>query len=276
MEHIGLVVSSNRWDKMIRQKKYECGNYLDIEIFNIPKGSRIVQREKKMHESSPAQKNLNNKKAERYFVRLVHLNFFKNDLYVDLTFENEHLPTTRDDVLKPLRNYIKSLQRYRKKQGLSPLKYIYVISNLDTNGNKVRYHVHMIINDMDRDVVESKWKYGYANTDRLKFNEVGVTGKSLYMIRQTKGDRSWGSSINLIKPVAKVSDKKITPSIRNRMLNNPEDREYFEKMYPGWVFTDCIIEDHNDRMTGEGLYIRMRRYDNGYIPTTKSREECSA
>jgi len=261
---------------MIRQKKYECGNYLDIEIFNIPKGSRVIQREKKMHESSPAQKNLNNKKAERYFVRLVHLNFFKNDLYVDLTFENEHLPTTRDDVLKPLRNYIKSLQRYRKKHGMSPLKYIYVISNLSASGNKVRYHVHMIINDMDRDVVESKWKYGYANTDRLKFNEVGVTGKSLYMIRQTKGERSWGSSINLIKPVAKVSDKKITPSIRNRMLNNPEDREYFEKMYPGWVFTDCSIEDHNDRMTGEGLYIRMRRYDNSYIPTTKSREEYSA
>lgn len=248
---------------MIRHKKYECGNYLDIEIFNAPKGARGIKREKRVSESSPAQKNLNNKKAERYFVRLVHLNFFKNDLYVDLTFENEHLPETREEVLRALRNYIKTLQRYRKKNGMSHLKYIYVISNMDNCGNKVRYHVHMIINDMDRDIVESKWKYGYANTDRLKFNEVGVTGKSLYMVRQTKGDRSWNGSINLVKPVAKVSDRKITPSIKRRMMSNLEDRAYFEKMYPGWVFTDCIIEGHEDRQNGEGLYIRMRRYDDG-------------
>lgn len=258
---------------MIRQKKYECGNYLDIEIFNVPKGRRIIQREKRMRESTLAQKNLNNKKAERHFVRLVHLNFTKSDLYVDLTFENKYLPETRDDVLKALRNYIKSLQRWRKKQGLSQLKYIYVISNLDSKGNRVRYHVHMIINDMDRDVAESKWKYGYANTDRLKFNEVGVTGKSLYMIRQTKGDRSWGSSINLAKPIAKVSDKKITPHIRSKMMSNIEDREYFEKMYPGWIFTDCVIEDHSERIIGEGLYIRMRRYDNEITPHHNRKEQ---
>jgi len=244
---------------MIRHKKYECGNYMDIEIFNLPKGSRGIKKEKRVKESSPSQKRLNNKKSQRYFVRLIHKNFKNNDLHVDLTFEEQHIPQTRDEVLKAVRNYITALKRWRKKNNLPELKYVYVISNMDNNENKVRYHVHMIINEMDRDVAESKWKKGYANANRLQFNEVGVTGKALYMARQTKGERSWNGSTNLVKPDPKVSDKKITPTIKKRIMANIEDREYFEKLYPGWTFTDCKIEDDEGRMTGPGVYIRMRK-----------------
>ncbi len=246
---------------MIRQKRYECGNFMDIEIFHVSDRAKEYKREKKVNESSPAQKKLNDKKAERYLIRVVHNNFGKGDLFLDLTFDEENIPDSREGVQREVRNYIARLRRWRKKNGLPELKYVYVISDVDKDGNQTRLHVHMIINDMDRDVAEQKWNKGYANTDRLQFNEVGVTGKTVYMARQGKGTKTWVGSNNLEKPQALVSDRKIKPKHLEQMTRNPEDREFFERMYPGWVFTDCTIEDSQDRINGNGFYIRMRRYD---------------
>lgn len=253
----------------MRQKKYICQNYMEVEAFHISSRIRPFRRSKKIKESTPAQRNLNEKKKQRFFVRLVHLNFFRKDMYVDLTYDKKNIPETRTEILRDIKNYINRLRRWRKKHGLPPLKYIYVISNCDQNGNKVRYHVHMIINNMDRDVAEQKWNKGYVNAERLQFNEYGVEGKSLYMMRQAKGDRSWGCSLGLKKPEAIVSDNKITGSIARKIERNPEDREFFEKLYPGWTFTDCIVhypedcnsEDDNKYLNGVRFLIRMRRYE---------------
>ncbi|MCI9597909.1 MAG: hypothetical protein HFE75_11570 [Firmicutes bacterium] len=257
----GVHPKNTEGEKMIRQKRYECGAYMDIEIFYISDRMKEIKRERKEKESSPAQKQLNDKKAKRYLTRMVHLNFSEGDLYVDLTFDNENLPKDRKGVQKEIRNYIARLKRHRKKNGLPELKYVYVISDVDQDGNKARYHAHMIINGMDRDVAEEKWGKGYANADRLQFNEAGVTGKVLYIARQGKGEKTWSGSANLKKPEPKVTDRKIKPRHMERMKNDPEDREFFERLYPGWTFTDCVIEDSQDRVNGTGVYIRMRKHE---------------
>lgn len=246
---------------MYRQKKYIMNNYLEAEIFVRPERCKPFSRARKEKESTPAQRKLNSKKSERYFNRLVHLNFVPGDLFIDLTFDEAHLPRDRKGVIREVKNYIARLRRYRKRNGLSPLKYIYTVSSHDEFGNKKRLHVHMIINEMDRDAAEQLWAKGYADTDRLQFNEYGVTGKVLYMARQEKGERTWAGSLNLEKPTAIISDKAITRSKAERMERNPEDREFFEKMFPGWTFTDCIVEQIDD----DGLkrevsfFIRMRK-----------------
>ena len=248
---------------MYREKKYECGNFLEVEVFTKPEREKIYSRSTRVSESTPAQKNLNNKKAKRYFVRLVHKNFTQDDLYVDLTYDKVNIPQSRAEVIRDIKNYTSRLRRKRNKLGLPPLKYIYVISNMDNNGNKVRYHVHMIINDIQRDIAEGLWNKGRANTDRLQFDEYGVEGKSLYMAGQAKGNRAWGSSTRLEKPEPKIKDNKYTRKIVERIERNPEDREYFERLYPGWTFTDCTIYRENDEGLGAGtsFLIRLRRYD---------------
>lgn len=249
---------------MFRQKKYICGNFLDVEIFQAPPKTRRIKRAIRVKESTPAQRNLNDKNSKKHFVRLVHKNFDEKDLYVDLTYDKENIPQEREEVLRDIRNYISRIKRWRKKQGMDPMKYIYVISNMDQQGRKVRYHVHMIMSGMDRDVAEKKWGKGYANTDRLRFDEHGVTGKSLYMARQAKGTRSWGSSTNLKRVEAVVSDNAITRSVMERMINSPDDKAFFEKKYPGWIFTDCKInlnENEEGWGIGIGVTIRMRRYE---------------
>ena len=248
---------------MIRSKTYITGDFLEIEIFQIPARKRIITRQVKVTESTPAQRKLNDKNAKKYFVRLVHNNFTKHDLYVDLTYSKENLPKSREEVLRDIKNYIARLRYYRKKHNLPPLKYIYVISNCDQMGNKVRYHVHMIISDMDRDVAESKWHKGYVNTDRLQFTETGVTGKSIYMMRQAKGERSWGASVNLKKPVAIVSDHRYTKSQLEQIGASPDDGRYIEKLINRkkhqWTFTDCQVE-----YNGRQLYMSDIMEDQGW------------
>lgn len=244
---------------MFRQKKYICANFMDAEIFTRAKNEKKFKRAKKVKESSSAQKNLNNKKAQRYFTRLIHLNFNEQDLYIDISYDKEHMPESREEAYRDVKKYLDRIRYWRKKNGLPPLKYIYVISDIDKDGNKARIHHHIIVNDMDRDVAERLWGKGYANTDRLQFDEHGVTGKSLYMARQAKGEKSWGSSKGLKRPEPKVSDKAITRADAERIKRNPEDREFFEKKYPGWIFTDCKVTE--DDINGTSFYIRMRRYD---------------
>ena len=184
---------------MYRQKKYDMGEYLEVEIFPFEENRRPYKRAKKTKESSPAQKKLNSKKSQRYFNRLVHTNFHKGDLFIDLTFDEKNIPENRKGVIRHVKNYINRLRRYRKRHGLPELKYIYVVSDSDDYGNKKRLHVHMIINAMDRDTAEELWGHGYCDTDRLQFNEYGVTGKVIYMARQAKGERTWAGSRNLEK-----------------------------------------------------------------------------
>ena len=258
-------------------KKYITGDYMEIEMFNLSPCKRPVQRAAKRKESTPAQKKLNNKRRLRYFVRLVNSNFGRKDLAVELTFDEEHLPADKEGVLRELKNYIKRLKRAWKKSGRDPgeFKYIYVISDSagDGSGESVRLHVHMFVSGMDRDLLEDKWHNGYVNADRLQLNEYGATGKALYYARQGKGERSWGSSTNLIKPEPIVSDRAISKSQMERIINDPSDGRYIEKLFNGkthkWTFTDCLVELDgrelfgSDIDTGEGmgksLLIRMRK-----------------
>ena len=49
-----------------------------------------------------------------------------------------------------------------------------------------------------------------------------------------------------------------------RMINSPDDKAFFEKKYPGWIFTDCKInlnENEEGWGIGIGVTIRMRRYE---------------
>lgn len=244
---------------MIRSKKYITGNYMEMEVFTLPRGTRPIRRQKRIRETAPAQKRLNDKRARRYLVRITHMNFSKNDLALDLTFDNQHLPKDREGVQKEVRNYLKRLQRVRKANNLPEMKYIYVISNRDQEGREARWHVHMCLSGMDRDIAEAKWGKGMANASHLQFTETGVEGRVIYMMRQAAaGERRWSGSQNLQKPEAIVSDHKISKAQQDHMALAPDDRAYIEKIINGrkkrqWILTDCSVECDGRQVTMDGI-----------------------
>ena len=66
----------------IREKKFYCGKYLDIEIYPITKQEQKQKRKKKEKESRKVQKNLNDKNAKKHLRRILNTNFTDEDVVV--------------------------------------------------------------------------------------------------------------------------------------------------------------------------------------------------
>ena len=85
----------------IREKKIYCGDhYREVDIFTYTTAQKTAasrgKRSKKVQESEPKQKNLNDKNARRYFVQLGNLNFGDDPdaLHVSATYSQKYLPAT--------------------------------------------------------------------------------------------------------------------------------------------------------------------------------------
>ena len=257
---------------MIRVKTYETGNYMEKEMFNLSPHKKPLGRARKVKESTPAQKNLNDKKSKSQFRRILHENFTKGDLALTLTFDDEHLPETEKDALRLISNFIRAIKRlWAKADPGKDFKYVYVFSDIsgDGSGEVVRKHFHMIISGgLTREAIEDKWKYGYANADRLRFTETGIEKLANYMINQACGKRRWKGSNNLVKPEPVVSDRAVSRADIEKIRRNPEDTEFIERLInkgrkDKWILTKCEITYDGRELfgadidTGEGMGIAI-------------------
>ena len=256
---------------MIRVKTYENGNYMEKEMFNLSPHKKPFGRARKVKESTPAQKNLNDKKSKRFFRRMLHENFTSGDLALHLTFDDDNLPETEKDALRLIGNFIRVIKRlWSKRFDSKPFKYVYVFSEMSgETGETVRKHFHMIISGgLPRDEIEDKWKYGYANADRLRFSETGIEKLANYMIDQACGKRRWKGSNNLVKPEPVVSDKAVSRADIEKIKRNPDNIEFIEKMInkgrkDRWILTKVEVTYDgrelfgSDIDTGEGMGISI-------------------
>lgn len=246
-----------------REKKIYSGNMLEIDVYPITVQERKQTRKRKEKESAPKQKNLNDKNARKHLIRLINTNFTDNDLAVHLTYTDSTLPKSEEEARKDVANYLRRVKHYRKKNGLPPLKYIAVIEykEHEENAKGVRMHHHIIMNSIDRDIVEELWGKGRANADRLKADEFGYEALGRYITKDPKGNKRWTQSKNLDQPTVKVNDFKFSRAKVEKMAKTSEDRELFEKLYPGYIFTSCKVEVNE--VTGKvSLYIKMRKLRN--------------
>lgn len=174
-----------------REKRYYCGEYLDVYIYPTYRQGR--SRGKRSKPTSDAQAKLNQRHREEKLVRLLHANFTPDDLEIHLTYQQQ--PESPEEAQRLLRNYIRRVQRARKKQGLPPLKYIAVTEKGSKNG---RYHHHVTLSGgMDRDELEKLWGLGYANSRRLQFTESGLAGLGHYIVKSPLYARAWNASKTL-------------------------------------------------------------------------------
>lgn len=245
-----------------REKKIYSGKILEVDIYPITLQERKQKRKRKEKESLPKQKNLNDKNARKHLIRLINTNFTDKDLAVHLTYDNKSLPKSEEEAKKDVTNFLRRIKHYRKKNGMEELKYIAVVEYREQQEGKnpIRIHHHLIINDMDRDKVEELWGKGRANADRLKSDEYGYEALGRYITKDPKGSKRWTQSRNLKQPTIKVNDFKISKRKAENMIRNPEDRAYFEKLYPGYIFTECKASI-NDILGSTYINIKMRKLE---------------
>ncbi|WWU66476.1 hypothetical protein QJR26_08870 [Clostridium baratii] len=277
-----------RKSKNLRVK--ESLEYLTVKCFPITKKEKNQKRKEKTKLTAPKQRKLNTKRSFEYHKMLVHCNFDTSDYVIHCTFDEKKRPETKERIEKEFTNYIKRINRRRKKLGLNNAKYVAVIEGLQGECN---VHFHIIIDgELDREILEDLWgNRGIVNVDRLQLNEEGLTGLIKYMLKvkedvsdeifeKNKHKRGWRTSKgNLQKPKLKVNDNKFTKRKMRDLLMNSPSREEIERMYPGYTLTDFRITQ-NDEYGHIYMTIEMRRYvknekikgTNLYKPISKRRE----
>lgn len=248
-----------------RVKTIKSGNFLESEIYPLWKSKGQATKAKKQMESRKTQKNLNDKNAKKIIIRKVNSNFTEEDIMATLTYKGS--PPDEKQARKDIQNYIRRIREFRRKNELPELKYIYVIEFEKEGNAKKKIHHHILINSMDRDVVEKLWTKGYANSKRLQPDEFGLEGIARYMTKDPKGTKRWCASKNLKKPIVSIADHKKGFSKRQvgEIAKNQGDAQaIFEKVYKGYIFSDIQVK-YSDFVSGAYLYTRMRA-----APTTIS------
>lgn len=251
-----------------REKRYACGEYLDVYIYPVFSQISKTGRRGKRRASSEAQKKLNQRHREEKLVRLLHANFTPDDLEIHLTYETQ--PESPEEAARLVRNFIRRVQRARKKQGLTPLKYIDVTERGSKNG---RYHHHVTLSGgMDRDELESLWGLGYANSRRLQFTESGLAGLGHYIVKDPVGKKAWNASKNLIDPEPKTRDGRISGRQADELAKDTTNNAEFEKLYPGYFLSEAGAW-HNDINGGRYIVARFYRRDGVFIKPKRKRRK---
>ncbi|WP_338631324.1 rolling circle replication-associated protein [Clostridium baratii] len=273
-------------------KLKESIEFLTTKVFPITAKERNQRRKEKNKLTAPKQRMLNTRRSFEWHKMLVHCNFDTTDTLIHCTFSEKNRPRTQKEINNEFKNYIKRINRRRKKLGLDNAKYIAVIEGLEGECN---VHFHIIMDgDLDRETLETLWNgKGIVNANRLQMNEEGVTALIKYMMKLKKDKnlddemfekgkykRAWRSSKgNLKKPKVEVNDCKFTRRKMMEFKKNHPSREEIERMYPGYILTDFQI-NQNDEYGQFYMVIEMRRYvknekikgTNLYKPISKRKE----
>lgn len=78
--------------QLIREKKYFCKDYLDIDIFQVSEIKKSPKRRAaKMKPSSEIQEKINERNAHAKLSRLIHTNFTDEDYKVGLDYNSDCL-----------------------------------------------------------------------------------------------------------------------------------------------------------------------------------------
>ena len=253
-----------------------AGEQVECDIYPVW-GKHDVPRGIKSRESRVTQQNLNRKNSQKTMLRYLHTNFKAGDLIMTLTYEDYYYPT-KERAQKDIRNFLTAIRRERKKADMEPLKYIYVIEYVSDpeDTKKIRIHHHLIINSMDRDLAESKWKKGrvnakYADPD----GDFGLEGFGRYITKTvfSKGEHAWQGSRNIKKPIIHESVTKLTRKKMYEMVRSGDDiGRMMEQMYKGrFRYLDSKIYC-SDYVGGFYIYGRLRKKEGVSIVETKSEQ----
>ena len=196
-------------------------------------------RGEKRRISSAARKAMNLKQSWQKLELTIAANFGPKDLHVVLTYDDAHLPPSRERARQLLRKWIKMLRAWRKARGL-PTRYIYVTEQYTDEGERLHHHVVINGTGDDYGIIRELWPYG-SNIDIERLdNWDGYEALARYLTKEPAehgkphvGDRVWTPSLGLAQPVTEscyVPDNvTLTAPPGARILENykdPKENQY--------------------------------------------------
>ena len=240
-----------------RERKHYCGDYLEVEVF--PVYTKAKGRGKRKKPTSEIQQRLNQRHAEAKLRRLLHTNFTEADLFVTLTFDDDHLPPSVEDAQKQTQNFLRRLKRRCKG-----MKYVYILEKGQEND---RLHIHMVVSGgLDEDDMAVLWGMGKAKAAPLEFNEDGLAALAKYF---TKGDaenggkpitwKRWVGSRNLEKPEVRERDGRLPHRKMAGLCQDGGDTDYLETEYDGYEIAPYSVKVAQDIYGGYYLAAVLKK-----------------
>lgn len=265
-----------------RTKTIKSGPVLEVEIYPIW-NTRSQERKMKSKVTRAAQAAVNDRNARKRLDRLVNTNFGAEDLLVTLTYSGD--APDPEQGRKDIRNYLRRVKYWRKKNGLPDMKYIYIQEweeddpkaaepqQLVFDGMQAtflepvkpkRVHHHIIMTGMDRDAAESLWKKGRVNSRKLQPDEFGLRDLTGYLLKAPKTKKRWYGSRNLKEPKVTISDHKFSRGQIWKLADRfgSDAGPVLRKVYPGYVPAAEPIVRGSEFCSGFYVYARM--YKNPY------------
>ena len=245
-----------------KTRTIRCGEHV-TEVECYPVYSRAYPDAERMKErirSTRAQQKLNDRRAENHFRRKAEANFGPSDYFLTLTYAGT--APDMEQARKDFRNFIARVNRYRKKKGISPVRYMAVLEAGNRNG---RAHHHVLIDGaMTREEYEKIWQKGFANCDRLQLANNGLLAVCKYMLKaagsqaREKDQKRWTCSRNLREPRITESVHRITKRKAARIAEDAElqGEEIFRRLYPGWQLQDLTVR-RSDYIAGAYIFGRL-------------------
>lgn len=204
------------------------------QILYTPKDPNPNQHRRGISISKEDKQRANLKTSYEKLLMLVCANFSPGDWWVTLSYDDEHLPRTREESKKPFRKFIRNFRKYRKVNK-EVLKYVYC-TQLTTRAGGIRLHHHMILrweDDSDKEQLYTLWEGGEIVYARKLKDFEDILDKAKYMCREPRelgvhvpGEQMWTASRGLIRPkpeyITVDSDSiDITVPVGCRSLSDP-------------------------------------------------------
>ena len=242
-----------------REKKYYCGEYLEVAIY--PVYTHPKKRGKRSKPTTEIQQRLNQRHTEGRLRRLLHTNFTPSDLFATLTFDDANLPTSVEDAQRLLQNFLRRLKRKYARLGLDA-KYIYV---LEYGQKHNRLHIHLVLTGgITRADLEKLWGLGAVSVDSLRFERDGLASLARYLTKGGEGaDRPtwkrWSGSRNLEKPTVTQRDGRLSHRKMAALCQDGGDADYLETQFDGYEMADFSVSVGEDIYGGLYLFATLKK-----------------
>ncbi len=191
-------------------KKVKAGRLVFAVVYTpcSPGDSPKVRAEKRKA-STAAREKLNAKTSFQKLERSLAANFDTGDLFVTPTYDDKHLPDSRDKAMRKVRFFLSKLKKSRAARG-EELHYIYVTEGAYPGG---RLHHHLVINSTstgnDLEEICKCWIYGdNVEVRQLSFDKTHTyEDLASYLTKEPRewghpkvGERTWTPSLGLLRP----------------------------------------------------------------------------
>ncbi len=258
----------------VREQKYICGKgyatalTMQADFFEVTDTEhKATTRKKRELATSMAKEAYNMKESRRYLVLLLNTNFRPGDFSVTFTYDSEHHPAPDDFARadKDFTNAKNRLYRLCDKKGIERPKWVvvseYCTTDQETGKVLGRHHHHVALQHtigLTREMVEQIWKMGLVRCEPLHFDHGSIESLAMYITKNKRCKRHWRQSRGLQEPLMpRPNDSKVSRSKLKLMCENClEDRDFWEKMYPGYTLHRCdvAITGNNTRHLIVNLY----------------------